>query len=257
MDDRLKEASAYYDGVVRETSNLAVTVGRGEDDLEKSEFIWQDIKSKLRFERAGRVLDIGCGYGEVTKLLLRHATDLELKVQLVDVPGVIDAIAENFSALLPPDAKLVPGLFPHDFADLIASGETFDYIIVYSVVHCSDEPRRIVDAAAKLLAPGGKLLVGDLPNIDKKGRFLSTEFGRRFEADYRGLPVDEVPSYSDYRDYVSRGLRQEENRVICDEFVFKLLEDYRSQGFDAFVLDQDERLPFSFTREDLLLIRGL
>lgn len=256
MNERLKDAKSFYDEMVRESDNLAVTVGRSASDVEKSVFIWQDIKTKLRLRPNIKLLDIGCGYGEVTRYLLEEARKLDIELTLVDIPSVIDAIKMNFKDLLPKSARLMSGFFPDDFPQLTRDAEEFDCILCYSVVHCSDDPKTIITSAADILSPGGRLLVGDLPNIDKKGRFLSTDFGRHFEADYRGVSVDQIAEYSDHRDYVARGLRKEENRTIDDGFLIGLMSDYRDKGFNAFLTDQDERLPYSFTREDLLIVKN-
>ena len=56
----------------------------------------------------------------------------------------------------------------------------YERILLYSVIHYTDQPKELIFSALAHLAPGGMLLIGDIPNISRKGRFLATEHGRIF-----------------------------------------------------------------------------
>jgi 2-polyprenyl-3-methyl-5-hydroxy-6-metoxy-1,4-benzoquinol methylase len=255
LDNRQRKAVRSYRSLLaRPDLNLATSVGRSEKDLGKGAAIWRDIRRKLLPQRGETLLDIGCGYGEVTIQILGAAARQGLSVTLVDIDEVIARITVEFRKKLPPDTNLVAGIFPQDMGRrLIKEERGYDCILAYSVLHYTDRPKEFISSAVRLLAPGGRLLIGDLPNVDRKGRFLVSEYGRKFEARYRGVPVSTLPLYKSAADYVREAKTQ--NRRINDALVLWAGERFRKSGFDVFVLSQSASLPFSHTREDLLICR--
>jgi hypothetical protein len=103
-----------------------------------------------------------------------------------------------------------------------------------------------------MLRPGGRLLIGDIPNLDKKGRFLVTESGRRFDAGYKKVSEDSLPRYANHRDFTKQALANGAP-PLDDEFVIDVVAAYRRRGFQAYVLEQPDNLSLNFTREDILL----
>ena len=255
LDDRQRRAVRSYRSLLtRPDLNLATSVGRSEKDLGKGTAIWRDIRRKLLPRSGETLLDIGCGFGEVTIQILGVAASQGLSVTLVDIEEVIARISVEFRKKLPPDTKLVAGIFPQDMGRrLMNQRRGYDCILAYSVLHYTDRPKEFISSAVRLLAPGGRLLIGDLPNVDRKGRFLASEYGRKFEARYRGVPVSTLPLYKSAEDYVREAKRQ--NRRINDALVLWAGKRFRKSGFDVFVLPQSANLPFSHTREDLLICR--
>ena len=75
-----------------------------------------------------------------------------------------------------------------------------------------------------LLSPGGKLLLGDIPNISKRNRNSKYNQGELFEK-------------------------------IEDGFIFSILQRYRNFGFETYMLKQSEHLPLNETREHILIER--
>ena len=51
---------------------------------------------------------------------------------------------------------------------------------MYSMIHYTSRPWALVEAGVNLLKPGGRLLIGDIPNRDAKARFLDSPAGREF-----------------------------------------------------------------------------
>jgi SAM-dependent methyltransferase len=144
------------------------------------------------------------------------------------------------------------GIFPK-VASTVGFPKQADLILVYSVLHYTDEPEVFVDQAVSLLAEGGQLLLGDLPNVHKKGRFLTSSPGRQFEATYRGVNQADLPVYKDQFDYYDKCDNQ--NKKINDDLIVRIINKYRGKGYDVYVLPQSKYLPFSYTREDLLICR--
>lgn len=207
-----------------------------------------DIAGKLRPRNDGRLLEIGCGVG----LLLRPLSEM------VDLCVGIDhgsLIAEFSNQGLKAGLSLMTGRFPE-----VKPEGTFDHILVYSVLHYmmgADEARTFIDACLEILAPGGTLLIGDLPNADAAERCHNSNEGRLINQEYvaaRRLDQDR------YRQAYANQESIEQNVVrpptfINDQFVLDLLTDLRRRGYEAHVLPQPAGLPFNSTREDVLIHR--
>ena len=101
-----------------------------------------------------------------------------------------------------------------------------------------------LDRSLELLAPGGRLLIGDVPNLSKRRRFFSSEAGIAYHRRFTG--GDEPPQVE---------WNRPEPRQIDDAVVLGLLSRARAAGFDACVVPQADELPMANRREDLLIYR--
>ncbi len=249
-----EKSREYFAKIALETKDKTTVAGRYAFDAGKEEAIVGDIIQKIDMQEKQSFLDIGCGFGFVVESLLKYAARQHASVTLVDIPEVIDAVERELITGKHEDIRLLRGLFPKDFDG--GQLKSFDRVILYSVLHYADEPLAVVEAAVKLLNPNGRLLLGDLPNISKKGRFLSSSSGRVFEAEYRKTTVDKIPHYQDHIEYVSRMKSDPDYySLIDDEFVRKVFEKYSNGGYEVYVLPQPANLPFCLTREDVLICR--
>lgn len=205
--------------------------------------ILDDAASKLpALDRPGAtVIDIGCGGGALARALCHRACEREQTLVLIDSPEML--------AHLPDHERLVKaaGRFPLPDDRLAAWRGTADAVLVYSVLqyaYADASPFAFVDAALELLAPGGRLLVGDLPNASMRTRFLSSEAGAAFHRRYTGEDGAPDPGHGTLR----RG-------EPSDGLVLGLLAHARDAGFHAWVLPQPPELPMANRREDLLFAR--
>ena len=216
--------------------------------------IWQDIKEKLRLSNGHRVLEIGTGSGFIAVQWILERQKLNLSLTLIDFPKVIDRLCEECRDILGVSTEgvtFIDGVFPDELSNRL-SGLQYDRISIYSVLHYSDDPRVMIDAAVLLLAPGGRLLVGDLPNLNKKGRFLATKFGRMVDAKYKNIEVSSKNIYQTHELFRREAI---ENGAACidDVFVCELIADYRKLGFDVYVHEQPEGLLMNYSREDIII----
>jgi len=253
MDKRQENAVNQYNRLIKESHDLASTVGRTENELGMAKDIWNDIQNKLFMESNKKVLEIGCGYGELTETMLEGYNKYNQIVTMLDIESVITAIKTNFSKHLNEKIELVNGIFPYETELDDSHLNSFDYIIVYSVIHYTDEPKNFVLKCLDYLAPGGKLLIADLPNSNKRGRFLASQFGRKFEANWKKVELTDIPEYKTHHEYVDSGLHN--TPQISDEFVLWAMTRFRESGYDVFMLPQNKSLPYHYTREDMLLVR--
>jgi SAM-dependent methyltransferase len=255
MDDRLQQAKVYYSALAASSEDASTRVGRPSVGDHGEAPVWRDMLAKLKVEKAQRILDIGVGSGFVARQWGRLATTLDLSLTFVDFEAVVGRLQAEIHSSMPetlPRIQFMSGAFPSTFSADFLSRKAFDRIALYSVIHYSSEPRPLIDAAAAMLRPGGRLLIGDIPNLDKKGRFLATEKGRRFDAAYKKVEPETLPRYDSYRQFTAQALANGAP-PLDDDFVFDVVLSYRRMGFQAYVLEQPEDLTLNFTREDILL----
>ena len=143
-----------------------------------------DIVAKLPALSANgrRFLDIGPGCSGLPRMLLDVCTAHGHEAVLVDSPEMLAQLPEG------PDVVKVPGRFPDELAPSSLAG-AFDAILAYSVLHyvfTEGDVFAFLDRAIELLAAGGALLLGDIPNASKRARFLSSEPGREFHRRFTG-----------------------------------------------------------------------
>ena len=137
--------------------------------------IVEDIVRKIpALQRPGSlILDIGPGCGEVPFILIDHCTQMQQKLLLSDSVEVLDNLPNR------PNIVKLPGHFPDQSEEWFGKySRKIDGIIIYSVIHYVLPGYDIFgffDRALHLLKEGGVLLIGDVPNVSKRRRFLASE----------------------------------------------------------------------------------
>jgi hypothetical protein len=209
----------------------------------KESSILADILVKLDAlgGRGKRVLDIGPGCSALPVLLIDLCRDRGHSLLLVDSDEVLGQL---------PDGPLLekhPGYFPDCAEQLGEHRGRIDVILSYSVLHyvfVESSVWDFLDAALELLAPGGQLLLGDIPNVSKRKRFFASAAGIRYHQEFTGTA--EAPAVA---------FNRPERRQIDDAVVLGLLGRARAAGFDAYVVPQGPALPLANRREDILVTR--
>jgi hypothetical protein len=206
--------------------------------------IFRDVRSKLTNlgGRGRTVFDIGCGCSDLPLLLVDTCRRQGHELVLCDSPEMLAHLPDA------PSIRKAAGRFPVDAADLVAEfvGRV-DAILVYSVlqyVFVEGSVFDFVDACLSLLAPGGQLLIGDVPNQSKRKRFFASAAGVRHHRAFTG--TEDAPAAA---------FNVLERSKIDDAVVFAVLGRARAAGFDAYVLPQAPELPMANRREDVLIVR--
>lgn len=210
----------------------------------REDAIFADIAGKLAaLQRpAPRVLEIGPGCSELPRLLAERCARQGGQVTFVDSAEML--------GLLPrwPHARYVAGRFPEALRDeMQALAGSFDAIVAYSVlqyVFAEGSVHAFVDTCLALLAEGGELLLGDVPNTTMRKRFFASAEGLATHRRYTGR--DEAPAVH---------FNRLEPGAIDDGVVLGLLARARAAGFHAWVLPQGAALPMANRREDILIRR--
>jgi 2-polyprenyl-3-methyl-5-hydroxy-6-metoxy-1,4-benzoquinol methylase len=220
-----------------------VKSGRLLAQAEAERLIVGDIEQKLSLRPRDKLLEIGCGVGNLLVPLsfrVAHAVG-------IDHAGLIEAARERFRDI---KVEFRTGQFPGKPLD-----EKFDRVLVYSVIHYLANFEAVchfIDAAATLISPGGSLLVGDIPNSDRKARFIASDAGKLFEAEWRQRVSEDKPEGAAPLEALTQATFI---RTLNDDMILALIGRYRSMGFHAYVLAQPAALPFGHTREDVLIAR--
>jgi hypothetical protein len=146
-----------------------------------------------------------------------------------------------------PHVRKFSGRFP-DCQELLAEFEgRVDAIVAYSLLHYvfpQGSVHGFLDAAMRLMAHGGRMLIGDIPNASKRRRFFSSPAGREFHRTFTGR--DEPPQVE---------FNALEPDRIDDAVLLGMVARARAAGFEAHLLPQPDTLPMANRREDLLVYR--
>ena len=209
----------------------------------KEPLIFQDISTKLRAlnEREKTILDIGPGCSELPLMLIDLCRLNGHTLILVDSAEMLSQLPEE------PFIKRATGSYPDCSAQLDEYRGRVDSILCYSVLHyifAEGNVWEFLDKSLDLLAVGGEMLLGDVPNVSKRKRFFSSPTGVKFHREFTG--TDETPEVV---------FNQVEHGRIDDAVVLSLLTRARAAGFDAYVLPQRDDLPMANRREDILIRR--
>ena len=222
----------------KEESNTLLA-GRlnGQEESERNVFL--DIVDKLKINSNDRVLDIGCGPGSISIPL----SFICKEVSIVDHKDVLLRLKNKYNGL--DNLEYIDG----DFIN-INFDKKFNKIIIYSVLHYLENHNTVINfvlKAVSMLEVGGAILLGDIPNISKKERFSKGEFGKKF-----------IKNWSKFKSTDSSfKMHNLEFDVQCavfgDSAIMSLVKEVRLKGFNAYILEQNQRLPFCYTREDILI----
>ncbi|HEX5127103.1 MAG TPA: hypothetical protein VFW00_10220, partial [Rhodocyclaceae bacterium] len=184
---------------------------------------------------------IGPGCSELPQLLIARCQEQAHQLLLIDSAEML--------ALLPVSNGIrhIAGRFP-DCPELLEEfAGRVDALLCYSVFHyifTESNVWRFLDQALSLLAPGGAMLLGDIPNISKRKRFFASATGIEYHKAFTGR--DEVPEVH---------FNHVEPDQIDDAVVLAILARCRNAGFDAYVVPQDAALPMANRREDIVITR--
>ena len=209
------------------------------------EKILADISTKLPalLSEKSVILDIGCGCSDLPQLLMKQATSLSQELILVDSKEMLDLLPSVENS----NTTKVSAKFPNCDNLLLNLSERVNAILVYSVLQYVFNEGNIFDFLDKslaLLAPGGRMLIGDIPNISMRKRFFLSARG-----------VSHHQQFTNSSDLPVITFNLIEPNQIDDSVVIAILSRARAAGFHGYVLPQSEELPMANRREDILLIR--
>lgn len=165
---------------------------------------YRDLARDLARRRPGRLLDWGCGWGQVTALLLKEGVDAVAFDYAADLEAPTTRPLERFPEI---EAHLSPHPVELPFED-----RSFDTVLSCGVLEHVEDPDASLDEIRRVLRPRGTFYVTNLPN-----RYSYTErIARLLGLYYHGrLPNDRVYTRSTVRALLERhGFQVEELRLV-------------------------------------------
>ncbi|MBP3505382.1 MAG: class I SAM-dependent methyltransferase [Lachnospiraceae bacterium] len=214
--------------------------GRFSFQREEMKRIVPEILNKLEIKPNESLLDIGCNCGDIT-IPLSFMCD---KVTVIDGAGSIKRIKQRTEDY--DNFEYLEG----DFLSIDIS-KKFDCILAYSVlmyVEPFEKKKEFVLKAAGMLKEGGRLLVGDIVNIDRKNRFAKSSKGKEIDAIYK-----ENILHLTKEDVIKSEHVQPVKNILSDIQLMDLLLEIREKGYESYLLPQNPQLPFGYTRDDILV----
>lgn len=210
----------------------------------KEELIFADIERKLPNLSKGSqlVLDIGPGCSGPALMMIDCCRRQGHQLILIDSQEMLNLLPKE------PFVQEFAGRYPDQCRSVFDNyAGQVNVIVCYSVLHYIFAETNLfdfLDRSLTLLAPGGEMLIGDIPNVSKRRRFFSSPNGIRFHQSFTGTA--EVP---DVR------FNQPEPGKIDDAVLLSLLLRARTAGYDAYILPQPETLPMANRREDMVILK--
>lgn len=207
----------------------------------KEAHIFEDVRAKLANLALPNkiVLEIGPGCSELPFMLARLCAENSSQLIFID--------SEEMLAHLPDEGVVkycgpFPAAMTEDWPRWVGK---VDAILAYSVIQYVFAEGNLwdfLDRCLLLLADGGEILLGDVPNVTMRKRFFSSNAGHESHRSFTGQ--DEKPSVQ---------FNNVEYRSMDDSVVLALLARARAQGFHAWAVPQAAALPMSNRREDILI----
>ena len=205
--------------------------------LEKNIFI--DIVKKLKLKKNDEFLDIGCGLGNLSDYFIKYCVKNKINLTLCDIPEIIDIQKKKYSKF--ENINFLDKEFQN-----IKIKKKFNKILCYSVIQCVNDPKTFFKKILNILSIEGKILIGDLPNINKKYRFLKSNFGKKFEE----KRINKKIEIKNMKTFLKLS---KQNKYINDEFISFIINYSRKKNRNSIIMKQPIKLPFSHTREDVLI----
>jgi ubiquinone/menaquinone biosynthesis C-methylase UbiE len=165
---------------------------------------YRELARDLAGRRPGRVLDWGCGWGQVTALLREQGVQTVAFDYDADLGAPTIRPLERFPEI---EAHVSPDPVRLPFDD-----EAFDTVLSCGVLEHVENPDASLDEIRRVLKPHGTFYVTNLPN-----RYSYTErIARLLGLYYHGqLPNDRVYTRRTARELLERhGFRVEELRLV-------------------------------------------
>lgn len=224
-----------------EASNTAVA-GRYDFQREAERRILPDLLVKLELDVSDYLLEIGCGPGN----LLVPLSSFCANATGIDNEGAIARLRNRFA--MDTNVSCILG----NFLEMELPATRFDKILIYSVLHClsnREEVLNFIERALSLLESGGRMLLGDVPNVSKKSRFGDSQTGQEMAKKWAEQIKDAGSSTRPEKFKPDRDMVTFDDALVLD-----LLAFIRGKGFEAFLLPQPLNLPFGGSREDILVV---
>ena len=187
------------------------------------------IMEQLEINENDHVLDVCCGNGVITKELANHCEHVTgVDLSPVQIENARETVPENVT-LIEGDGLELSSLVPGQF-DKALCYFSFQYFDTYR------KGKQAIAEMAKVLKPGGKIFLGDVPDYDKRKAFYQT---------WDALLKNKIDRLLD-RDAMGKFWQVEELDRICQE-----------SGLRGQYMKQPEGMLYSHYRFDYLITKNV
>lgn len=247
MKNRIKLDNLTFEDFRNYASNPSLSrhekVGFPDDYREgKEEAIFLDICNKTSHINSHKktILEIGPGCSQIPLMLAKKCEENQHDLIFIDSGEMLSYLPDSSFI------KKFSGEFPEVFKRHIDEfSEKIDLIIAYSVVQyvfTNGNLWDFLDHCLLLLADGGEIIFGDIPNISMRKRFFASDAGIDSHRKYIGRDEKPVVNFNTL-----------EIGQMDDSVILSILSRARAQGFHAWIMPQSNFLPMSNRREDILI----
>jgi FkbM family methyltransferase len=204
--------------------------------------VHQEIIEKLNLKnlKNKKVVEIGPGVSPLPHMMSSFCRSHKILLKFIDGSNVLGHL---------PTATFIehfPDEFPANIDNYFSRCANAGAVICYSVSQYISSYSlfvKLIKCATSLLAPGGRLLLGDIPNSDMRMRFLNSKTG------------EQSKSYIYKNKIRYNRFLQTQSTYLNDANLINILTTQRNKGYHAWIVPQKNLLPQSNKREDLLIER--
>lgn len=235
-----------YGFLAEKIDSPTLLAGRNAFQSNAEKYIYKDVITKLRLKKTDRILEIGCGVG----IILNPISKYVKQAVGLDHQSLVNKYKANG---VPSNVKLLAGRWP----ETKVSG-TFDRILVYSVLHYlpnAKSAKLFIVKCLEVLRPGGTLMLGDIPNSDSSRRFIDSSIGKRVNAIYQKEKNKIIENIDHKKQDKIFSSAEKLSPYLNDKFVISLISDMRVKGYGCYIMPQPKELPFSYSREDIVIYK--
>lgn len=204
--------------------------------------VHQEIINKLNLSnlKNKKLVEIGPGVSSLPQMMASFCRSNGIMLKFIDGHNVLEQLPRATFI------EHIPDQFPKNINHYYNQCANAGAIISYSVsqyMRSFSEFTKFIECATSLLAPGGRLLLGDIPNSDMRLRFLRSKAGK----DSRSFIFNNKVRHNRFL--------QSQSTYLNDFNLINILKIQREKGYHAWIIPQKSNLPQSNRREDLLIER--
>ncbi|MCK4552864.1 class I SAM-dependent methyltransferase [Candidatus Pacearchaeota archaeon] len=207
LKTRIPEPMQEMEGNLEAQNYLASHMKRHKKGRNPYDFIARDIFVNINLDK-GKVLDVGCGYGNLIKNMKHHKKNLSFAG--IDVSKSMIKLAENYIDF--------PAKFLFMSADKLSfKDESFDLVVCKDTFHHFGNPIKVIKEMFRVLKKGGFIYMSDLRRDVPEDIFYQT---------LQNLSIHNVVNATQYFDsvrasYTLSELKNLLNRAGINEYKLK------------------------------------
>jgi ubiquinone/menaquinone biosynthesis C-methylase UbiE len=238
---KINSVEKFYSDIINDKNSISLETGRYKFQKKEEKKIINEITKILELNKSDKIIDIGCGTGDVVIPLSRKVKS----ITAVDYPKIIDLLKKRSDKQKVKNMKFISS----DMLKL-KTKKKFNKVLAYSLIHYMRDKNQLKKFIKKLLgltSSNGIILIGEIPNISMKKRFLKSKIGKKINKKFLHNLNKLKQKYTSQFNYNEKFIQ------IYDKEIRFMINYCNQIGVDAYILPIKKNLPFSYTRINLLI----